>query len=210
MMILIYGIVLFGNILLTWATLQQPYMSKTLSAPPPQNKNDWVHSVIFEPQPKMLFTRSTYKITSFLDFHPFLQGFQSVNTYIHDLMLDIANPTYYKKLIAPYHNIPPIITSNWSVVGFLKSSACSERPYACCSKLKFDHFNLEIQYMYKIFCTIYKKFLTTIDHIDYHPSQQYVNNKTRVKRSDFYDLHGHYHSPTRKLTPSENNVYMPF
>ena len=204
-MILIYGIVLFVNILLTWATLQQPYMSKTLLAPPPQNKNDWVHSVIFEPQPKMLLTCSTYKITSFLDFQPFLQGFQSVNTYIHDLLLDIANPNYYKKLIAPYHNIPPIITSNWSVAGFLKSSGCSERPYASCSKLKFDYFKLEIQYMYKIFCTIYKKFLTTIDHIDYHPSQQYVNNKTRVKRSDFYDLHGHYHSPTRELTPSENN-----
>ena len=49
MMILIYGIVFFGEILLTWATLQQPYMSKTLLAPLPQNKNDWVHSVIFEP-----------------------------------------------------------------------------------------------------------------------------------------------------------------
>ena len=47
MMILIYGIVLFGEILLTWAMLQQPYMSKTLLASPPQNKNDWVHSVIF-------------------------------------------------------------------------------------------------------------------------------------------------------------------
>ena len=40
MMILIYGIVLFGEILLTWATLQQPYMSKTLLASLPQNKND--------------------------------------------------------------------------------------------------------------------------------------------------------------------------
>ena len=64
-MILMYGIVLLGDILLTWATLQRPYMSKTLSAPQPQNKNDWVHSVIFEPQPKMILTRSTYKITSF-------------------------------------------------------------------------------------------------------------------------------------------------
>ena len=204
-MILLYGIVLFRDILLTWATLQQPYMLKTLSAFPPQNKNDWVHSVIFEPQPKMLLTHSTYKITSFLDFHPFLQGFQSVDTYIKNLMIDIANPTYYKKLIAPYHNIPPIITSNWSVIGFLKSSGCSEHPYACHAKLKFDHFKLEIQYIYKIFCTIYKKFLTTIDHIDYHPSQQYVNNKTRIKRSDFYESHGYYHSPTRELTSSENN-----
>ena len=40
MMILINGIVLFGEILLTWAMLQQPYMSKTLLASPPQNKND--------------------------------------------------------------------------------------------------------------------------------------------------------------------------
>ena len=139
-----------------------------------------------------------------MDFHPFLQGFQSVNTYIHDLLLDIANPTYYKKLIAPYHNIPSIITSNWSVIGFLKSSGCSEHPYACCSKLHFDQFNIEIQCIYKVFHATYKKFLTTIDHIDYHPSQQYVNNKTRVKRSEFYTSYGHYHSPTRELTPSEN------
>ena len=205
-MFLIYGIVLFGDILLTWATLQQPYMSKTLSAPPPQNKNDWVHSVIFEPQLKMLLTRSTYKITSFLDFQPFLQGFQSVDAYIKNLMIDIANPTYFKKLVAPYHKIPSIIASNWSVKGFLKTLGYADRPYACRSKLKFDHFNVEIQYMYKIFHAIYKKFLTTIDHIDYHPSQQYVNNKTRVKRSDFYVLHGHYHSPTRELTPSDNNL----
>ena len=28
----------FGNILLAWATLQCPYMSKTLSSPPPKTK----------------------------------------------------------------------------------------------------------------------------------------------------------------------------
>ena len=68
MMILIYGIVVLGNILLTWATLHQPYISKILLAPPPQNKNDWVHSVIFEPQPKMLLTCLTYKINFILRF----------------------------------------------------------------------------------------------------------------------------------------------
>ena len=101
-MILLYGIVLFRVILLTWATLQQPYMSRTLSVPQPQNKNDWIHSVIFEPQPKMLLTRSTYKITSFLDFQPFLQGFQTVDTFIKDLMVDIANPAYFEKLVEPF------------------------------------------------------------------------------------------------------------
>ena len=41
------GFVYFlGNVLLAWANLQQPYLTKSLSLPPPQNKNDWVHSVI--------------------------------------------------------------------------------------------------------------------------------------------------------------------
>ena len=202
---MIYGIVYLGNILLTWATLQQPYMSKTLSAPPPQNKNDWVHSVIFEPQPKMLLTRSTYKITSFLDFQPFLQGFQTVDTFIKDLMVDIANPAYFEKLVEPFHNTPFIIGTNQTIIAkFLMSPSCVLRPYACRSKLHFDQFNVEIQYIYKVFRATYKKFLTIIDHMDYHPSQQYSQNKTRIKRSEFYTAYGHYHSPTRELTLYEN------
>ena len=204
-MVMIYGIVYLGNILLTWATLQQPYMSKTLLAPPPQNKNDWAHSVIFEPQLKMLLTHSTYKITSFLDFQPFLQGFQTVDTFIKDLMVDIANPAYFEKLIEPFHNTPFIIGTNQTIIAkFLVSPSCVLRPYACRSKLHFDQFNVEIQYIYKVFRATYKKFLTIIDHMDYHPSQQYSQNKTRIKRSEFYTAYGHYHSPTRELTPSEN------
>ena len=52
-------LVLFGylmcNVLLAWSTLHKLYIStprQTLSLPPPQNKNEWVHSVIFKPQPK--------------------------------------------------------------------------------------------------------------------------------------------------------------
>ena len=143
-------------------------------SPPPQNKNDWVHSVIFEPQPKVQLTHSSYKITSFLDFQPFLQGFQSVDAYIKNLMKDIANPAYFRRLVAPFHNTPFIFGTNESnVMTFLRSPECMNRPYACRSKLKFDQYNLEIQYIYKVFCAIYKKFLTAIDHIDYHPSQQH-------------------------------------
>ena len=92
------GFVYFlGNILLAWAMIQRPYVSKSLSSPPPQNKNDWVHSVIFEPQPKMQLTRSSYKITSFVDFQPFLQGFQSVDRYLNDLLADINDPFLFSK-----------------------------------------------------------------------------------------------------------------
>ena len=204
-MIFVYGVVYFlGNILLAWAMLQRPYLSKTLLSPRPQNKNNWVHSVIFEPQPKLQLTHSSYKITSFLDFQPFLQGFLSVDAYVRYLMTDIADPTYFRRLVAPFHDTQFTFGTNKSnVMKFLKSPGCAAHPYACHSKLKFEQYRLEIQYIYKVFCAIYKKFLTAIDHINYHPSQQHNKNMTRVKRSDFYTLYGHYHSPTRKLTPSE-------
>ena len=56
------------NVLLAWATLHQPYiltLKQTLSSPLPQNKNEWIHSVIFKPQPKIQLTRSSYKVTFF-------------------------------------------------------------------------------------------------------------------------------------------------
>ena len=69
--------------------------------------------------------------------------------------------------------------------------------------MKLEQFQVEIEYMYKLFHAVFKKFLTAIDHIDYHPSQK--QNTTRVKRSNMYSLYGHYHAQTRTLTPSEEN-----
>ena len=84
---------------------------------------------------------------------------------------------------------------------FLKSPGCADRPYACWSKLQFDQFNIEIQYIYKVFHAIYQKFLTTIDHIDYHPSQQHVKNKTRVKRSEILYIIWTLPFPNQRIDP---------
>ena len=113
------------NVLLAWATLQQPYTSKSLSSPPPRNSDNWVHSVIFEPQPKIQLTHSTYKVTSFLDFQPFLQGFQSINNYLNSLLADVNNPTYFHHLFLSFGCIEIDPTNNDThIEEFLKSSAC--------------------------------------------------------------------------------------
>ena len=70
--------------------------------------------------------------------------------------------------------------------------------------MKFEQFQWEIHYVIKVFCATYKKFLTAIDHIEYHPLQ-IQSNVTRVKRSVLYDLYGQYHTQTKMLTPSEEN-----
>ena len=197
---------LLCNVLLAWAALQQPYITKTLSSPPPQNKNNWVHLVIFQPQLKVQLTWSSYKVTSFLDFQPFLQGFQSVDEYLSDLMTDIDDPTFYQRLISPFSDvcITPL-SNNTHIMKFLSSPACNFHSYACQAKIKFEQYCLEIQYIYKVFCAIQKKFLTAIDHINYHPSQQHNANTTKRKRSKWYSQYGWYHTQPRTLTPSQEN-----
>ena len=67
--------------------------------------------------------------------------------------------------------------------------------------LNSNNINWKSNILIKCFHAIYRKFLTAIDHIDYHPSQ--IQNTTRVKRSKEYDAHGYYHSYVRTLTTSE-------
>ena len=159
--------------------------------------------VIFKPQLKIQLTRSSYKVTSFLDFHPFLCGFQSVNDYLGNLWTDVNNPYYFQHLFIPFAHvfINPTI-NNSHIEDFLNSPSCQHRPYSCQAKMKFEKFKWEIHYVIKVFCATYKKFLTAIDHNDYHPSQA-QSNITRTKRSVTYDIYGCYHSPTKILTPSE-------
>ena len=61
--------------------------------------------------------------------------------------------------------------------------------------MKFEQYRIEIQYVYKVF-----------HHIDYHPSQHFTANATRVKRSSMYIRDGRYHSQMRELTPSEESL----
>ena len=75
--------------------------------------------------------------------------------------------------------------------------------------MKYEKFKWEIRYILDIFNATYKKFLVTIDHIDFHPSQKLIN-MTRRKRSLMYEQHGSYHSPIKTLTPSEDQLLIAF
>ena len=180
---------LMCNDLLAWTMLQQPYLSKTLSTPPPKNPNKWTHFVIFEPQPRIQLTHSSYKVTSFLDFQPFINGFQSVKKYLDNLWADIQDPYHFQYLFVPiaHMQIDPT-TKDSHIASFMKSCMCVQHPYECQAKLKFVKFKWEIHYIMKIFHATYRKFLTAIDHKDYHPSQV-QSNITRTKRSVTYEFY---------------------
>ena len=123
MKLLILSEILLCVVLLAWAALQQLYLPKSLSAPPPTNSHQWMHSVIFEPQPQIQLTRSSYKVTTFLDFQPFLQGFQNVKTYLDLSWLDIQDPHHFQYLFQPIAQtaLDPTV-NNTHISEFLKST----------------------------------------------------------------------------------------
>ena len=49
-----------------------------LSDLPPENKQKWAHPVIFEPQPNIRLTHSSYQVNTFLDVVPYMNGFLKV------------------------------------------------------------------------------------------------------------------------------------
>ena len=55
-------------ILIAIAQTEQPLfvsLATELSDTPPENRQEWLHPVIFEPQNKIQLTRSTYQVTTF-------------------------------------------------------------------------------------------------------------------------------------------------
>ena len=83
-------------ILLEVAQVEQPLFvssATVLSDTPPTNKQ-----VIFEPQTKIHLTRSTYQVTTFLDFAPFVNGFNNVQNYIKNFKQDIHDPVYFSMI----------------------------------------------------------------------------------------------------------------
>ena len=152
---------LFGylmcNVLLAWATLHQPYIStprQTLSSPlPTRTKMNGVHLVIFEPQPKIQLTRSSYKVTSFLDFQQFLRGFQSVNPVFERSCQRYQQPQLFSMELYHHSTIFKLHPqSNETIIWkFLNSPACRVNLYRCKSKIKLEQYRLEIQYVIKVF-----------------------------------------------------------
>ena len=57
-----------------------------------------IEPVIFEPQRKIKLSRSTYKVTSYVDFKPYKQSFKQFGQYIGKLLVDLHDPHYVSTL----------------------------------------------------------------------------------------------------------------
>ena len=195
-------------VLIKVAQAEQPIFvpsAAELSDAPPENKQDWLHPVIFEPQNKIQLTCSTYKGTTFLDFAPLMNGFNNVQNYIRSFKEDVSNSAYFSKMKHKSTNTgsSPLLDEQ-DLEAFMQSAYCQQLPYACMTRLKIDRFLMEINYLDDLFGVVYRKFLNTIDHIEYHPTlQDDPSSDTRSKRSIFFSETGSYNTFGCKLSPTE-------
>ena len=136
-------------------------------------------------------SQSSYKVTSFLDFQPFLDRFKSAYHYLENFKADLNNCEYTQRLVHKDASVHITPLSNETLIHeYFSLIPCKFNPYTCIPKLKIEQFKLEAQNIDKVFHATYRTLLTAIDHIDYYPSQ--VQNTTRKKRSEEYAVHGCY------------------
>ena len=175
-----------------------------LSDTPPENRQEWLHPVIFEPQNKIQLTHFTYQVTTFLDFAPFVNRFNNVQNYIKSFKKDIHDPDYFSMIMHKSTNprTSPLLDEQ-DLAAFMQSAYCLGAPYACMTRLKIDRFLMEVNYLEDLFDVVYRTFLNAIDHINYHPTMQNAPETNRSKRSVSFSETGFYTTFDRKLTPTE-------
>ena len=77
---------------------QQPFGHEEMSEEHKIKVGNRIEPVIFEPQWKIKLSRSTYKVTSYVDFKPYKQSFKQFGQYIGKLLDDLQDPHYVSTL----------------------------------------------------------------------------------------------------------------
>ena len=130
-----------------------------LSDTAPENRQEWLCPVIFEPQNKIQLTHSTYQVTTFLDFAPFANGFNNVQNYIKNFKKDIHDPAYFSMIRHKSTNpCTSALLNEQDLAAFMHSAYCLSAPYVCMTRLKIDRFLMEVNYLEDLFDVVYRKF----------------------------------------------------
>ena len=120
--------------------------------------------------------------------------------------MNVLNPAYFAKIIHKSTNTGPSpLLDEQDLETFPQSSFCQHLPYACMTRLKIDRFLMEIDYLDELFGVVYRKFLTAIDHIEYHPTLQNAPpSEARTKCSVFFLRQDHITLLVMNSTPQKN------
>ena len=130
-----------------------------------------IEPVIFEPQQKIKLSRSTYKVTSYVDFKPYKQSFKQFGQYMGKFLVDLRDPHYVSTLYnVERHEGDPLIRRGAGAKTFFTEASCRQATYKCKLQNQFIQLKREAAKINQIYLETYKKFLRAIDHMEFHPT----------------------------------------
>ena len=141
-----------------------------------------IEPVIFEPQRKIRLSRSTFKVTSYVDFKPYKQAFKQFGQYMGRFLVDLRDPHYISTLYnAGRHEDDALIRRGAGVKTVFTEITCRESNYKCRVQNQFIQLKKEAIKINQIYLETYKKFLKAIDHMEFHPTLGRTKTESTIR-----------------------------
>ena len=149
-----------------------------------------IEPIIFEPQCKIKLSRSTYKVTSYVDFKPYKQAFKQFGQYIRKFLADLRDPHYVNTLykVGTYKGHTSVRRKEDEPNTYFTDGICRQLTYHCRIQNQFIQLRNEADKVHQIYLETYRKFLRAIDHMEFHPTLD--RSKTQTTTRDRRQSHG--------------------
>ena len=161
---------------------QQPFGHEEMSEEYKIEVGNRIEPVIFEPQQKIKLTRSTYKVTSYVDFKPYKQSFKQFGQYMGRFLVDLHDPHYVSTLyIAGRYEGDPLVRRVAGAKTVFTETTCRELTYKCRVQNQFIQLKKEAVKINQIYLETYRKFLRAIDHMEFHPTLGRTKTESTIR-----------------------------
>ena len=141
----------------TISSQQEPFGHVEMSEEHKIKVGNRIEPVIFEPQRKIKLSRSTYKVTSYVNFKPYKQSFKQFGQYIGKFLIDLHDPNY----ISTLYNMdkpkgePPIRRGAGAKELFAEAT-CRQTTYRCRIQNQFLQLKREATKIHQIYRETYR------------------------------------------------------
>ena len=161
---------------------QQPFGHEEMSEEYKIKVGNRIEPVIFEPQRKIKLSRSTYKVTSYVDFKPYKQSFKQYGQYMGRFLVDLRDPHYFSTLYnAGRYEGDPLVRRGAGAKTFFTETTCRELTYKCRVQNQFIQLKKEAVKINQIYLETYRKFLRAIDHMEFHPTLGRTKTESTIR-----------------------------
>ena len=126
-------------------------------------------SVIFEPISNIRLSRTTYKVTSYINFEPYLTNFDKFGRYLASFKEDLANENKMGTLMK--------VEPTYKLRGY--EWDCTQKALSQFGTIRCRFYR---QYLFR---SVHQKVLAAIDHLDYYPSYKNSRERRYVQEGEY-------------------------